>query len=252
MKKSPVLIHIPHASTYIPPKEKKFFIPQDLQPELLRMTDLYVDELFDTGDASIVFPISRLVCDVERMRDDADEPMAAKGMGLAYTRCADGSPLRNISPQKKGAIARMYYDKHHELFTDAVNEKLHEFGECVIIDAHSFPAEPLPYEDDASRPDFCIGTDPFHTPYGLLELCADFLRSCGFKVSINRPFSGTIVPMEHLYSDPDVYSVMIEINRRLYMDSQGNKTQQFEMIKRVTAELVRRVGEHYTRGASEP
>lgn len=170
MQNSPVLIHVPHASTFIP--------PDDLTDELLKMTDLYTDELFDCGRDMLVFPVSRLVCDVERFRDDTDEPMSEQGMGLAYTRCADGAPLRSISPQKRAAIARMYYDKHHEAFTDMVNEKLHDCGRCIIIDAHSFSAEPLPYEDCAHRPDFCIGTDPFHTPYPLLRTCYTFLRGC--------------------------------------------------------------------------
>ena len=178
------------------------------------------------------------MCDVERFRDDADEPMSEKGMGLAYTRCADGAPLRSISPQKRAAIARMYYDKHHEAFTDMVNEKLHDCGRCIIIDAHSFSAEPLPYEDCAHRPDFCIGTDPFHTPYPLLRTCYTFLRGCGFEVAVNRPFSCTIVPLEHLHSDTSVSSVMIEVNRRLYMTADGSKTDSFSDIQRMLAALV--------------
>ncbi len=188
------------------------------------MTDLYTDELFDCGRDMLIFPISRLVCDVERFRYDADEPMAEKGMGLAYTKCADGTPLRNVSPHKRAAIARKYYDTHHEKFTDMVNEKLHECGRCIIIDGHSFSAEPLPYETDTLRPDFCIGTDPFHTPKKLLQTCEMFLHGRGFEVEVNHPFSGTIVPMEHLYSDVNVSSIMVEVNRRLYMTPDGKKT----------------------------
>ena len=230
MQNSPVLIHVPHASTFIP--------PDDLTDELLKMTDLYTDELFDCRRDMLVFPVSRLVCDVERFRDDTDEPMSEQGMGLAYTRCADGAPLRSISPQKRAAIARMYYDKHHEAFTDMVNEKLHDCGRCIIIDAHSFSAEPLPYEDCAHRPDFCIGTDPFHTPYPLLRTCYTFLRGCGLEVAVNRPFSCTIVPLEHLHSDTSVSSVMIEVNRRLYMTADGSKTDSFSDIQRMLAALV--------------
>lgn len=235
---SPILIHVPHSSMYIPPEEKRFFLKDELTEELLKMTDLYTDELFDCGRVMLIFPVSRLVCDVERFRDDADEPMSEKGMGLAYTRCADGTPLRNISPQKRAAIAKKYYDKHHAIFTDMVNEKLRVFDRCIIIDAHSFPATPLPYENDDFRPDFCIGTDPFHTPKKLLHICAEFLRGCGFNVAVNRPFSGTIVPIEHLYSDIRVDSVMIEVNRRLYSDSDGSKSHMFPVIQRVLASLT--------------
>lgn len=244
-KNSPILIHVPHSSTFIPPEEKHFFLKDDLSDEIMKMTDLYTDELFSCGRDMLTFPVSRLVCDVERFRDDGDEPMAEKGMGLAYTKCADGAPLRNVSPQKRAAIVRKYYDPYHESFTDMVNEKLHECGKCVIIDGHSFSAEQLPYETDPLRPDFCIGTDSFHTPVKLLHTCVTFLRSCGFKVAVNRPFSGTIVPVEHLHSDINVDSIMIEVNRRLYVDSSGNKTDMFPVIERVINSLVEQIEEIY-------
>lgn len=79
MQNSPVLIHVPHASTFIPPNEKRFFLKDDLTDELLKMTDLYTDELFDCRRDMLVFPVSRLVCDVERFRDDTDEPMSEQG-----------------------------------------------------------------------------------------------------------------------------------------------------------------------------
>lgn len=244
-KNSPILIHVPHSSMYIPPEEKRFFLKDELTEELLKMTDLYTDELFDCSRDMLIFPVSRLVCDVERFRDDSDEPMAEKGMGLAYTKCADGALLRNVSPQKRTAIVRKYYDPHHESFTDMVNEKLHECGKCVIIDAHSFSATPLPYENDNCRPNFCIGTDPFHTPYMLLHSCAQFLKNRGFTIGVNRPFAGTMVPMEHLYTDVNVSSIMIEVNRRLYMTPDGKKTDMFATIKDVIAAMIDEVEKCY-------
>lgn len=82
MQNSPVLIHVPHASTFIPPNEKRFFLKDDLTDELLKMTDLYTDELFDCGRDMLVFPVSRLVCDVERFRDDTDDPCPNRAWDL--------------------------------------------------------------------------------------------------------------------------------------------------------------------------
>jgi len=44
-----------------------------------------------------------------------------------------------------------------------VNQK--ENNKVLIIDCHSFPKSPLPYElnQEKSRPEICIGTDNFHT-----------------------------------------------------------------------------------------
>jgi N-formylglutamate amidohydrolase len=41
----------------------------------------------------------------------------------------------------------------------------------------------------------------------------------GYSVEINAPYQGTIVPAKHYKKDPNVHSIMIEVNRRLYMDS---------------------------------
>ena len=68
-----------------------------LDQELLRMTDAYTDELFPLTPfeaGRVVFPVSRLVCDVERFPSDEDEPMAARGMGVFYTRTSMGKLLR--------------------------------------------------------------------------------------------------------------------------------------------------------------
>jgi hypothetical protein len=58
------------------------------------MTDAHTDELFPVTPFEaerVVFPVSRLVCDVERFSSDEDEPMASRGMGVFYTRTAVGS-----------------------------------------------------------------------------------------------------------------------------------------------------------------
>ena len=61
------------------------------------MTDSYTDELFPVSSVEagrVVFPVSRLVCDVERFSSDDDEPMAGRGMGVIYTRTSLGEVLR--------------------------------------------------------------------------------------------------------------------------------------------------------------
>ena len=46
------------------------------------------------------------------------------------------------------------YDPYHSAITKEIQELLAKFGECLIIDAHSFPAIPLPYENspEITRP----------------------------------------------------------------------------------------------------
>lgn len=127
-RQSPILIHIPHSSTFIPTGSAGDLLVDDIGSELLKMTDLRCDDLFDCSRDMIVFPYSRLLCDVERFRDDAREIMSAKGMGAVYTKCSDGSQLRSISAEKREQILRKYYDRHHEQLNAAAAHKLREPG----------------------------------------------------------------------------------------------------------------------------
>ena len=87
----------------------------------------------------------------------------------------------------------------------------------LIIDAHSFPSVPLPYELNQSpqRPDICIGADPDRTPSWLAWECERQFKACGWSVELNRPFSGALVPAAFYQREPRVVSVMIEVNRAL-------------------------------------
>ena len=114
--RSPILVHIPHSSISIPEKYKSSFIVSDkeLELELLKMSDLYTDILFDLGYETVIFPISRLICDVERFRDDRNEIMATYGMGAIYTVTSDRKALKRIDDVTKQEILKEYYDTHHQ------------------------------------------------------------------------------------------------------------------------------------------
>jgi N-formylglutamate amidohydrolase len=77
---------------------------------------------------------------------------------------------------------------------------------------------PTELDQNADRPDFCIGTDECHTPRGLADAVRDFVLSLGFSVRENKPYQGTMVPLPLLGTTAPVRSIMIEVNRRLYMD----------------------------------
>ena len=224
MKKLPVVLHIPHSSKLIPNE----FLPEllldtaGLDTELRLMTDAYTDEAAAGDWAAFVLkaPVSRLVVDVERFRGDESEPMSQVGMGAVYTRTHDGKPLRALDPARREALLRRFYDLHHAQFAWTVNEMLQRFPRCLIIDVHSFPSKPLPYEPDQTpqRPDICIGTDSFHTPPQLADAALGFFASRGWSVRENSPFAGSIVPLPHYGKERRVASVMVEINRSLIMD----------------------------------
>lgn len=225
-----VVLHVPHDSTCVPAAVRGQFILDDCQlaTELDRMTDHHTRALFAaTTPASQVIraPVSRLVVDVERFARDQDEPMAERGMGCVYTATSQCTPLRHrLDGAQREALIQAYYQPHHERLEAAVARSLERYGQCLVIDCHSFPDVALPYERaaaDARRPDICIGTDAFHTSDRLANAFVTAFASPGWQVGINDPFAGAIVPASRYRRDGRVAAVMVEINRRLYLDGSG-------------------------------
>lgn len=231
-----MILHIPHASTDILSYEII-----DKEKELLKMTDHFTDELYSCDNATrIVFELSRLICDVERFEDDTQEPMSKYGMGVCYTKNSQGNKLRDFKYNEKNEVLKNYYHPHHKKLSDAVDEELHRTGSALIIDCHSFPNTTYYFNNDygKTRPDICIGTDSYHTPEKLLENVQKFFLSKGYFVKINDPYSGTIVPLKHYKKEKNVSSIMIEVNRKIYMNEDGVKTKNFDILKNELIELL--------------
>jgi N-formylglutamate deformylase len=225
MKRSAIL-HIPHSSPIIPHEHRnKFLLNNDeLQIEILRMTDWFTDELFTPSDkeyVSVRYPVSRIVLDPERFEEDDKEIMASRGMGLIYIKTSDGRDLRPPpSMTERHSLMKQYYRPHHSSLLAAVKTVRENVPEALVIDCHSFPSSPLPYEIDQNpeRPEICIGTDDYHTLPWLADLAVYLFENAGFSVEVNRPFSGALVPIEYYNMDRTVSGIMLELNRKLYMD----------------------------------
>jgi N-formylglutamate amidohydrolase len=241
---TPILVHLPHDSTVIPPADHADFLisASDLCLEQLRLTDWHTAALYAEGvpaDSIVRAEVSRLVVDVERFADDRLERCAALGMGATYVRTCDGRPLRTLSPERRAELMARYYWPHHRRLDEAAAERLARFGRCVILDAHSFPTGPLPTQVDFSAPlEIGVGTQPGHTSPELRALAEDFFRAHGFTVGVDIPFSGAMVPNRFFGAEPRVQSLMIEVRRDLYMDeSTGARHGGFARIQAVLTEF---------------
>jgi N-formylglutamate deformylase len=244
------IIHLPHASTTVPAtvRQELLLSDQELAFEVLMMTDHLTEELVSTalpGAKRVRFPISRLIVDPERFLNDADEPMSRLGMGVIYERTSHGLLLRHSpTPSARQRLLETYYVPHHAKLEAAVTTALDLHRHCTIVDMHSFPSRPLPYELDQGRdrPDVCLGTDEFHTPEWLADILMQRFSADGLSVAINRPFSGALVPMHYFQNDRRVISVMVEVNRRLYLDeATGKMGSNFSHIQGVLARALETV-----------
>ena len=221
---TPLLVHLPHDATAIPPDAQADFLlsAEELRAECLRLTDRHTAALYADGLAPadlVRAEVSRLVVDVERFADDAREPCAQVGMGATYVRTADGRPLRRLTPERRAELMARHYWPHHRALDEAAAARLARFGRCVVLDAHSFPTGPLPTQFDfGPAPEIGVGTQPGHTPPALRDLAVGFFRAQGYDVGVDIPFRGAMVPNACFGREPRLWSVMIEVRRDLYMD----------------------------------
>ncbi len=241
---TPVLLHLPHDSTVIPSADRADYLisDADLGLEQLRLTDWHTAALYAEGmptDEIVCAEVSRLVVDVERFADDRLERCSAFGMGATYVQTCDGRPLRALSPERRKELLDRYYWPHHHRLNEAAAERLTRFGQCVILDAHSFPTGQLPTQVGFSAPlEIAIGTQPGHTSPELRALAEDFFSAQGFTVGVDIPFSGAIVPNRYFGKEFRVQSLMIEVRRNLYMDeSTSNQHAGFARIQGVLTEF---------------
>jgi N-formylglutamate amidohydrolase len=226
--KDSFILHIPHSSVNIP--DFDFFNLDLIQENLNEMTDWATDEIFDCdGIRKTITPFSRLFCDVERL-DDKDEEMFKIGRGFYYTKDYLGRDLRVEDLTHKNMIYEEFYKKHHSNLKSQVDKVLNLYNQCYIVDCHSFNDVPIgSLNENPLSPDICLGYDDFHTPNYLLDFISLYLIKNGFSVEYNNPYSGCIIPLEYYKNNNNVMGVMIEVNKRLYMN--GNVVDQNKVLK---------------------
>ena len=206
-----MILHIPHSST------KMIYgvdVP-NLEKNLNLLTDWYAGELFQHSTASrVVANLSRLVVDVERLPGD---PMKEFGKGRFYSTDVDGNPII----REPSEIYKNLYSDYHDWLNTTIHGYLSYFPVVVIVDCHTFNPEPLPWERIfEERPDICIGINDTHIPEGLVDILKNYFENEELSVGINTPYSGAIIPRDFIKRS-DVYSIMIEVNKSLYLNNDG-------------------------------
>lgn len=198
-----VILHIPHASTYIPDDvNSQFSIDQAaLDRELNQMTDHFTDWIVEPlklpSTQKVIAPVSRLVVDMERFVNDELEIMAKIGMGVIYERGSQQQRIRHsTTKQQRENLLDQLYTPHHNSLIDQTHRCLVANGYALIFDIHSYPSKASPYEINQTqhRPQICIGTCDFHTPSSVADAATTAFTEEGFEVTLNEPFAGTLIP----------------------------------------------------------
>ena len=188
-----LLIHVPHASTYIPNDVwPEFLIGREaIESEAHTSADLFTDlmarEAWPTAEI-IEASVSRIVVDVERYDDDMREEMAEVGRGVIYTCDHRGRQIRcAVSPDRRVELLDRYYWPHWERLRSAA------VG-ATLVDLHTYPAEPWPIERHAegARPEIDIGFSQGLAPKAWVNALTAHFGGLGYDVDHNTPYAGVI------------------------------------------------------------
>lgn len=217
-----IVFHVPHSSLKIP----NFFWNVCLKNrEYINysnrfLCDYLTDKLVPKGRNKVVFKYSRIFCDVEKFADVSKEIMSKRGMGVIYTKDCD-SVITNIDKKYRNKVIKSYYKKHHDKLDKVISNIMNKYNRCIIIDLHSFSDDMVfklfGYNDNK---DICIGTNPLFTDKKIIDFTVKHFEKYGYSVSINTPYSGTIVPNKYINKKvPQIKSIMIEINKRIFKEN---------------------------------
>ena len=224
-----IVVHIPHVSLNVP---EEFLNRLKVDREEFDRMNIYESDYMIDGFRPddldyLIFSYSRMFCDVERYRDDHLEEMAIwHRRGVVYERDSDRREFIRIDPDYKNMVLDKYYDDHHRKFEEIVFKKFVSYGECLIIDLHSFSDE---YERKTrtysrhfyTNPDICIGFNDYEKDRDLLLRIHMLCNHYGYTCAFNYPYKGSIVPLK--YKDLEsVRSIMLEINKRIYLNDELN------------------------------
>ncbi len=232
------IFHVPHDGTEFPPElMASVCVPQArfLQyHEKMRDTGVHdmIPRTYWTVSQSVRFPISRLLCDVERFIGP-EEIMERYGMGFCYERAFDGTVIKTVDDELR-AKTFPYYQKHHE----RVDQLCRAQKRVLLLDMHSFSEEIVPRDmlrEGEDTPDVCIGTDADHTPERLAAAAEKVFRELGFRTARNYPYDGCYVPSAAKTDEVSCIALMLEFNKRIYCDKNNN------LIPGVTKEIRKAV-----------
>lgn len=266
-----LVLNIPHASDNIPEKFMptqpwiKRINPVGIYKERSRpLVDWYTDELFSVDNDQHITPvvatICRTLCDVERMIND---PLEKEGYGIICSKimqvmspssasCTSHLVMRYYDYQPHNYHLLQYYlDYQHQLSSAIVSgyfdKKYPHIRRAdysvLLIDCHSFSSMPTALCDPGpaeEQVDICIGYNDDATcpPQEVIDFVAGYFEELGYRVGRNTPFSHS----KTVECPVPYHSLMIEVNKRCYMNEQTlEKTEGFARLRQAIERLYSQI-----------
>jgi N-formylglutamate deformylase len=163
--------------------------------------------------------------------------VSKRGLGLLKSKSRYGEPVHERKLTVAEVMERL--DKYHRPYYAELAQNLQRlkssFGfvaqlSCHCMSAVGAPTHPDPGKD---RPDFNLGNVNGKTSSKeFIEFVEATLKDLGYSVGMNFPYNGG--ELNSRFGDPKngVESIMVEINKKLFMDVKTfKKTAGFEKIR---------------------
>lgn len=226
IKKAPFILSVPHCGTSFPDElvdhyfEEKRNSPDD--------TDWFVQDLYnfatDLGITIIYAKYSRWVIDLNR--DPDSKPLYNDGRiitGLTTTTDFFGNPIyvnEDSIPNQEEVERRLklYYWPYYNKLQELLDERIQEFGEVILWDAHSIRRS-VPTIRKDPFPDMILGTnDGKSAREDIMDAALNSLREGSYQVNYNDPFKGGHITRYFGKPENKIYALQLEMNKILYMD----------------------------------
>lgn len=217
----PIIVSIPHSGIYLPKKMKDNLVDNII----LANMDWYLPKLYtflqDLGITTIVNNISRYVIDQNREIVDCENDSYIKN--YIYTKTTFNyemykKSLDNIEVNER---IKKYYTPYHKAISNILNNKLAIFNKVYLIDLHSFGKD--------INEDVVLGNKDNSTAcFEFTNLVKDSLEMQGFKISLNKPYSGGYIIRK--YATDNVEAIQIEISYKKYIENRIFGNEEFPKI----------------------
>ena len=230
-----VLFNSPHSgSTYT----EKFMRLTALSLKTLRSSeDLFVDQLFspvvDLGSFMLSATFPRSFIDVNRDYEELDPLLiedlttykdtlkVSAGLGVIPRVVADQTPIyeQRLSIDDANERLKSFYFPYHYKLNSLIEQTKISFKKVILLDCHSMPLTSINRSSKKDPVEVVLG-DCFGRSCEneiVMEL-KDLFTEAGFRVSLNKPFSGGFITRNYASPLDDINVVQIEILRSLYSD----------------------------------
>lgn len=225
-EKVPIILSVPHSGIDFPDDLKSQY-----RPELLAQlddTDWYVHNLYnfaaELGIITIHAKFSRWVIDLNRDPDSI--PLYDDGRiitGLIPTTDFFGNELyieKKYIPERVETEKRLknYYWIYYQKIESLLRERIKEFGQVLLWDAHSIRRY-IPTIRKDPFPDLILGDNDGQTAgKDIVEIALKGLQASRYQVNHNTPFKGGHITRYFGKPGNNVHALQLEMTKIHYMN----------------------------------